>query len=157
MAKATPELIEAIRNTAQNLKNGAKYQWGHMGSCNCGHLAQQITKLSKAEIHRSALKRHGDWTEQSKDYCPTSGYLLDDIISMMLAVGLDVDDLQKLEKLSDRNVLARLPQENRYLKHNVRDDVVVYLECWADLLEEEFTNGVSIEALSLQKELYQSN
>ena len=50
MAKATPILIEAIRNTAKKLETGAPYQWGHMGSCNCGNLAQEITDLSEKEI-----------------------------------------------------------------------------------------------------------
>ena len=40
MAKATPVLIEALRKTAKKLEKGARYQWGHMGCCNCGNLAQ---------------------------------------------------------------------------------------------------------------------
>ena len=31
-----------------------------MGSCNCGHLAQTVTRLTKAEIHTQALQRYGE-------------------------------------------------------------------------------------------------
>ncbi|WP_243635867.1 hypothetical protein [Hymenobacter edaphi] len=48
MASCSLSVIEALRTTAQRLSTQAPYQWGHMGSCNCGHLAQTITRLSKA-------------------------------------------------------------------------------------------------------------
>ena len=67
MAKATPFLIEAIRNTARSLEKSEKYQWGHMGSCNCGHLAQELTRLNASEIHQRAMQKYGDWNEQLND------------------------------------------------------------------------------------------
>ena len=54
MAKASIKIIQALGKTISNLNDGASYQWGHMGSCNCGNLAQVITNLDKAEIHKSA-------------------------------------------------------------------------------------------------------
>ena len=57
MAKATPELIQAIHKTIDRLQSGADYQWTHMGRCNCGQLAQSITHLSQAELHRLALQK----------------------------------------------------------------------------------------------------
>jgi len=144
MAKANVELIEAIRNTAKNLNSSDSYQWGHMGSCNCGHLAQELTKLSKAEIHSSAMQKYGDWNEQLNDYCPTSGLLMDDLITNMLSWGLDSDDLKKLEKLSDSQVLRRLSIEQRNLVHNKKEDVVTYLNTWADLLEERLLAEIKL-------------
>lgn len=144
MAKANLELIEGIRKTAKNLETSQSYQWGHMGSCNCGHLAQELTKMSKAEIHSSAMQKYGDWNEQLNDYCPTSGLLMDDLISNMLAWGLDSDDLKKLEKLSDTEVLRRLPAEKRYLAHNNKNDVITYLNAWADLLEEKLLEKIAL-------------
>jgi hypothetical protein len=47
MANPNPELIAAIEKTVSKLKNGSPYQWGHMGACNCGNLAQELTKLEK--------------------------------------------------------------------------------------------------------------
>ena len=138
MAKATSELIGAIRRTVENLKTGTRYEWGHMGSCNCGNLAQELTSFSRKEIHEYAMRKYGDWTEQAFDYCGNSGITLDFVISTMLDSGLELKDIQHLEKVSDPHVLKKLPPEERNLKHNKRDDVIKYMTAWADLLEETF-------------------
>jgi hypothetical protein len=67
MAKASLELIEALRKTANKLTNSNNYQWGHMGACNCGFLAQEVTQFRKEEIHARAMQRYGDWSEQLND------------------------------------------------------------------------------------------
>ena len=85
------------------------------------------------------MEKHGDWSEQLNDYCPTSGMLMDDLISDMLSAGLDTTDLKNLERLSDPNVLRRMPNGRKYPKHNRREDVVLYIRCWASLLEDEWT------------------
>ena len=46
MANPTPALIDALRLTATNLKNGAYHSWGHHGACNCGNLVQSVTKFT---------------------------------------------------------------------------------------------------------------
>lgn len=145
MAKPKPELINALRKTAKKLQSSVSYQWGHMGSCNCGHLVQEVTKLTKAQIHEYAMRtRGGDWSEQALDYCPTSGYLMDQVISTMLEAGMELEDFEHLEKLSDKEVLNRLPTESRYLRHNYRADVIKYMNAWADILEEELMQKVKI-------------
>ena len=144
MARPSSELIAAIERTIANLFKGAPYQWGHMGSCNCGNLAQVITNLDKAEIHKSAMRRHGDWNEQLIDYCPTSGLPIDHIIDEMLAFGFSREDLAHLEKLSDPKILRQLPLDKRYLKHNLKTDVLVYLKTWISQLEEELIKDISI-------------
>ena len=146
MARPTPELIEALRRTARNLINGAPYQWGHMGGCNCGNLAQELTKLNKDQIHQYAMQRYGDWNEQVEDYCLTSQMPIDLVINEMLNAGLMLEDLKHLEKLDDRQVLLRFPFEMRFLKHNVRDDVVAYMNAWADLLEEQLLEKITLPA-----------
>jgi hypothetical protein len=145
MARPTPMLIEALRQTARNLKNGASYQWGHMGGCNCGNLAQELTRLDKNQIHRYAMERYGDWNKQLDDYCPASQMPIDVIINEMVMAGLQIEDLKHLEKLDDRAVLLRLPLEKRHLRHNVREDVVTYMNTWASLLEEQFAEKVSLK------------
>jgi hypothetical protein len=144
MARPTLELIDALRRTARKLANGAPYQWGHMGGCNCGNLAQELTKLNRDQIHRYAMERYGDWNEQVEDYCSTSQMPIDLVISEMLNAGLALEDLKHLEKLDDRQVLLRFPLEARYLKHNVRDDVVSYMNAWADLLEEQLLSKITL-------------
>ncbi|MVM30610.1 hypothetical protein GO755_11265 [Spirosoma sp. HMF4905] len=147
MARPTPELINALRRTAQNLRNGAAYQWGHMGGCNCGNLAQELTKLNKDQIHQYAMQRHGDWNEQAEDYCSTSQMPIDLLINEMLNAGLTLEDLKHLERLDDRQVLARFPIEKRFLKHNIREDVIAYMTAWAELLEEQLLAKITLPTL----------
>ncbi len=147
MAKASLHLIRALRRAAKELKSGSSYMWGHMGSCNCGHLAQQITQLSRAEIHAYAMRGCGDWSDQVMDFCPTSGMPMDLLISQMLEAGLTTEDLAHLEKLSAPEILQRLPVGERHLQHNKRDDVVKYLGTWAQLLEEQLVDQVEIGGL----------
>ncbi len=142
MARANLRLVLAIKNTAKRLTHHAPYQWGHMGSCNCGHLAQEITRVSKADIHNYALHSEGSWTDQSRAYCPTSGFPMDLLISSMLDVGLALDDLEYLEKLSDPKVLKRLGKVS--LRFNNREDVILYMHTWADLLEEDLLKSISL-------------
>lgn len=145
MAKASVAVIQALRKTVENLEKGATYQWGHMGSCNCGNLAQVITNLDKSEIHKSAMRRHGDWNEQLIDYCPTSGLPIDHIIDEMLAFGFSREDLAHLEKLSDPKILRSLPADKKYLKHNLKSDVILYLKTWGLVLEDELIINISIK------------
>jgi hypothetical protein len=141
MAKVNPRLIEAIEKTVAKLSNGAAYQWGHMGACNCGNLAQELTHFTKAEIHRYAMQKHGDWNEQILDYCPTSGYPIDLMISKMLDFGLTLEDLANLERLSDQEILSRIPKEKRDgINKNSRADVILYMETWSRILREKWIN-----------------
>ncbi len=136
-----PELIAAIERTAKKLKEGAAYQWGHMGACNCGNLAQELTPFSKAEIHRYAMERSGDWNDQILEFCPSSGYPLDLVIERMLDFGVTLEDLRHLERLSSPEVLAFMPLKRRNsLSHNKKDDVIYYLETWAKMLREKWEN-----------------
>jgi hypothetical protein len=150
MAQARIHIIEALRNTATTLESSTQYQWGHMGACNCGFLAQEVTKLRKDEIHSRAMEKHGDWNEQLNDYCPTSGFRIDDLISEMLAFGFDADDLKHLEKLSDPKILRALPVLERNLKNNIKSDVVKYLNVWTRQLEEEILTRISINEIKTE-------
>lgn len=118
-----------------------------MGSCNCGFLAQQVTRLKKEDIHARAMQGHGNWTEQLNDYCPTSGRPMDELISDLLAFGFSTDDLRHLERLSDPEVLQAMPPGGRHPQHNVKADVVAYLQVWADILEERLLKSVALPPL----------
>ena len=50
MAHPKSELIDALRRTIDRLSGDTTYWWGHMGMCNCGHLAQSITGLTEREM-----------------------------------------------------------------------------------------------------------
>ncbi|HKS21658.1 MAG TPA: hypothetical protein VJZ76_02580 [Thermoanaerobaculia bacterium] len=128
------DLLAALDRTIARLSGDTAYSWGHMGMCNCGHLAQSITGLTQAEIHASALEREGDWEAQANRYCPSSGLLIDTVLAAMFALGLTRDDIRHLEKLSDPNVLRGAGRT--YLRRNQRDDVLVYLKAWREVLDE---------------------
>lgn len=145
MARPSVELIKAFRKTINKLKSGAPYQWGHMGACNCGNLAQEITKISKGKIHQYALQSYGDWNEQLNDYCPTSGLPMDTVIEKLIEAGLTISDLGHLEKLSSPEVLKEIPFDKRMsLKKNKKEDVIFYMETWARILEKKWIEDQNI-------------
>lgn len=149
MAKASSGIIETLRSTAKALETSTDYQWGHMGSCNCGFLARQISRKEKKEIHQYAMQKNGDWSEQLNDYCAGSGLLMDELITLMLDAGFDADDLKHLERLSDPYVLGALPDANLSLRHNVKQDVILYLKVWANVLEAKMLEAIVIRADTL--------
>ncbi len=137
-ANISLSLISALRVTASNMQSGTSYHWGHMGSCNCGNLAQVLTNYTKAELHAFALiSREGDWSEQTDEYCPASNLPMDKIIDILLSKGLTTQDLKNLEYLRDEKVLNHSSIRTHSLNHTKREDVISYLLAWADLLEEE--------------------
>ena len=130
-------MIAALRTTAARLQLGAHYRWTHLGACNCGHLAQTVTQLDAEAIRRYAMERAGEWADQVLEFCPASGYPMDEILRALFELGLTRDDLAHLEKLSAPEVLRRLPVEERIqLSYRDRDHVVTYLRAFADLLQE---------------------
>lgn len=127
-------LVDALRTVRDRLANGAPYQWGHMGQCNCGHLAQVVCQRSAKDIHASAIARAtGEWSEHAFAYCADSGALIDDIVADLLAVGLTREDILHLEHLDDPRVIARV---GRTLQKNQREDAIAYFASFADLVEE---------------------
>ena len=144
MAHPNIALINALREAAQNLRSGAHYAWGHHGSCNCGHLLQVTTQLSKEEIIRHAQTVYGEWTEIAEEYCGVSNapaYLL---VSELEKLGLTLTDIHNLEYLEDKTVLQNLPGGFRWLKKNVREDVIAYFETFAAMLEEKLVESIEL-------------
>ena len=136
-----PQSLEsALRATADRLERGERYSWTHMGACNCGHLAQTVTLSTPQEIHSIALLRAGDWSEQTREYCPTSGHPLDHVIERLIALGATLSELRCLERLSDPSVLRLIPVERRRsMSFRDRDDVILYMRTWARLIEDKKT------------------
>ena len=97
MARTSQKLIEALRKAAEQIEIDHQYQWGHMGCCNCGYVAQSITSLSSDEIHDYALRGHGDWSEQVEAFCPTSKFPMDLLISELVGSGLTLQE-RKFQK-----------------------------------------------------------
>lgn len=135
MTKSNPDLIHALRETANRLDDGAVYEWGHMGRCNCGHLVQTITDMSAYEIVQSIDFKLDEWSEHANDYCAGTGHKVDELFTALHKVGFDYQDVIHLENLSDKRVLAHLNDSRRYLRKNQVDDVTLYMRTMADLLE----------------------
>ncbi|MFY8020312.1 MAG: hypothetical protein ACOVP1_03910 [Bacteroidia bacterium] len=152
MARPSLLLIEAFRKTAKQLLDGKPYEWGHMGACNCGNLAQTLLNMSKADIHHLALTRVGNWSEQLNDYCPSSGFEMDKMIFGLLEKGLSTEDLQQLEFLSNKEILQKIGVTS--LQNNKREDVAKYLMAWAEILEEKIIEPIEIKELQSESFLF---
>ena len=153
MAHPTITLINALRETANRLKNGAVYAWGHHGACNCGNLLQVVCHLTKEEIVNYAHTGHGEWTEIAEEYCTVSDAPLSLMMQKLQELGLTPTDIHNIEYLEDRNVLASLPGGFRWLKRNVREDVIAYFESMASLLEEKLIDNVQLPVELFEKEM----
>ena len=80
--------------------------------------------MRRALIHEMALMRAGDWSEQTREYCPTSGLPIDHVIESLLQLGASLSELRDLERLSDWRVLKQIPTERRReLSFRKREDV----------------------------------
>ena len=146
MAHPTYELIEALRDTAKKLTNGAHYAWGNHGACNCGNLVQSVTKLTKEEILTYAHTGIGEWTELAEEYCGVTDAPFSLLVSKLTDIGLTPTDIHNLEYLDNRAVLEQLPGGFRWLKRNKREDVVAYFETFAQMLEDQLVAAVELPA-----------
>lgn len=144
MAKATIELIKALRLTASNLRNGAYHSWGHHGACNCGNLVQSVTKFTKEEILQYAHTGTGEWTELAVEFCPATNAPLTLVFVRLEEVGLTPTDIHHIEYLSDREILQNLPGGFRWLKRNNREDAIIYFETFANVLEEKWLQTIDV-------------
>lgn len=116
MAKPSFELVQALKETASRLKNGAYYAWGNHGGCNCGNLLQVVTQLSKDEILQYAHSGIGEWTELAEDYCGVTNAPISLLLKKLQEIGLTPTDIHNLEYLEDKTVLQNLPGGFRWLK-----------------------------------------
>lgn len=146
MAHPNLQLIDALRTTARNLRTGATYAWGNHGACNCGNLLQVVCDIPREEVLRYAHTGISEWTELAADYCGVSGAPVDLMLSKLEAIGLTPSDIHNLEYLDNRAVLEHLPGGFRWLQKNVREDVVVYFETFANMLEERLVESVALPA-----------
>jgi hypothetical protein len=147
MARASLQIVDALRATVKSLEFGAQYMWGHMGSCNCGNLAQVVTKRTKAEIHGYAMQGQGDWNEQVNHYCENSNMPIDLVIFDLMSFGFSLDDLKNLEKLSDPEVLARLGDLKNDIQRNNKQHLIAYLSAWANIIEKKLLSQINISTL----------
>lgn len=151
MAKATVELIEALRKGAKRIANKANYEWRNTGACNCGNVVQSATNFNRNQIARFGLQKQGDWAMLARLYDKDSNYKIDEIIKRMLEIGMDLDDFGNLENLNDQRILDRIG--NAFLKRDNRNHVILYLNTWADMLEEEMLQDIELPTFNNEKKV----
>jgi hypothetical protein len=135
MKSSHPALIEALKDAAKQLGEGANYEWGHMARCNCGHLIQSLTGLDEFSVSKAVDHTLDEWTEHAKTYCPDSGRTVDEVFELLEKVGFCRQDVIHLENLSDPRVLKHIGN-NVHLRRNKRDDLMRYLLALAEVLEQ---------------------
>lgn len=146
MAIPSQKLISALRTTAARVEAGARYEWGHMAHCNCGHLVQTITEKTGAELSQDVNHTLDEWTEHARDICALTGESVEGMFNALLKYGFNRQDVQHLEWLSDKRVLRRVG-EGVYLERNKRDHLILYLRTMAEMLEEDLA-GTLISGVS---------
>jgi hypothetical protein len=152
MAHPTTALIEGLRRAATNLKKGDYYAWGHHGACNCGHLLQATTQLTKEEIVTYAHTGAGEWTELAEENCSVTNAPVNLLLTKLQQLGLTPTDIHNIEYLEDRDVLNRLPGGFRWLKRNIRENVIEYFEAMAIMLEEKLMQHIAVDYAELLAE-----
>jgi hypothetical protein len=143
MAFASHKLVNALKETAERLKNGNHYAWGNHGSCNCGNLLQVLTPLDSKDILKIAQTGIGEWTELADETCSITNLPVAELLGALQHAGLTPVDIHNIEYLEDKAVLKALPGGFRWLKRNKREDVIVYLETFASILEAELERKTS--------------
>lgn len=179
MANASAHLVSALRQTAARLRRTeVKYKWSSFARCNCGHLAQTLTGLTPADLAARATKRSGDWRSQALEVareggfpqpdfgdrpaldegawepenvgaCTVTGERLDEVFGLLHAHGLNAADIGHLERLTDPRVRRELNAQTQDYPHYKRDNVIAYLEAWADLLERQLRTDGALPTESL--------
>ncbi|MCU0395810.1 MAG: hypothetical protein MUF29_07855, partial [Chitinophagaceae bacterium] len=71
------------------------------------------------------------------------------LISKLQQIGLTPSDIHNIEYLEDKEVLQALPGGFRWLSRNQREDVIVYMETMAQLLEEKLLRQIHINVAQL--------
>ena len=136
MPKSHPSLIHALGVAIDRLKSGTRYEWGHVGHCNCGHLVQAAFEHSPDAIYHSFGEGLGEWSEHGNLRCEMTGLPVDDILENLRRIGFERQDVHHLENLSDPKVLSYLPEGKRHLQRNRREDVIHYLTAMRALLNQ---------------------
>ena len=130
------QLREILLKTADRLSNeAARYQWGHMGQCNVGHVVQTMTGMKDVEIVKSLSFEMDEWSEHAKTYCEGTNLEVNDLFETLKKFGLSTKDIVHLENLSDKRVLENLPGGFRYLARNQKKDLIEYLNSLAEIVE----------------------
>ena len=131
--------MNALKQTARDLKNGCRYEWGHMGRCNAGCVVQNLTGKTDSQVAEMVGFELDEWSEHAKTYCNQSNTDVDELFALLKRYGFGYQDMIHIEYLSDPKVLKTMPEYGNRLKKNNPNDVGNYLLAFAKYLERELT------------------
>lgn len=102
--KATRELIDAFRVTADRIESGEyKFNWYNSNNCWCGCLAQTVLNINDVELHKLKKQQNYDggvWTDTASNRCSTTGLPLHDVLLALYKIGIitkkDVDEIEHI-------------------------------------------------------------
>ncbi len=133
-------LLEALIAVSKALENDTiDYVWSEICTCNCGLVAQAITKTSKDELYdyylrdiseRLQTKKNSKycptWAQMISEYCPLTGTPTIEIFKALFEAGMNREEIAHLEYLSDPAILknARIdtdPTDETYFKDETRE------------------------------------
>lgn len=108
--KATRELIDAFRVTADRIESGEyKFDWWETEHCWCGCLAQTVLNLNAAELYDLQSKQpnfHRCWSILSRErmICSTTGLPMNKILRVLHDIGITTtEDINNIEHLKDND------------------------------------------------------
>jgi len=113
---------------------------------------QATTQLTKEEIVTYAHSGTGEWTELAEENCSVTNAPVNLLLTKLQQLGLTPTDIHNIEYLEDRDVLGRLPGGFRWLKRNIRENVIEYFEAMATILEEKLMQHIAIDYTELLPE-----
>ena len=149
MARSSLQLIDALKSAAKKISDDKdSYNWRAIGACNCGNLVQAVTNYNAKEISNFGIKKHGDWQSISLLYNKDGDYEIDIIIKNLLDMGILLEDFAYLENLNCPKVLSYIGG-NVNLKKDEADDAVLYLNSWANMLEEELFQNKEMTEMTM--------
>jgi hypothetical protein len=143
MAYPNPQLIDALRTTADKIESGEwDNYWGAPEQCNCGLLARTILgeplhfgeQMGTWQGAVQFLRGDGWMFESFEPKCQSTGLLFADIVDLLSDVGLQDEDLVHLERLNGEPIVEAMDTTTPNRRKD--EHVVEYLRTWADLLEE---------------------
>ncbi|MEO6547629.1 MAG: hypothetical protein ABIN94_06500, partial [Ferruginibacter sp.] len=108
-----------------------------------------VTNFTKEEILRYAQTGFGEWTEIAEEYCSATDAPFAMVIASLQQIGLTTTDIHNIEYLADKQVLQQLQGGFRWLKRNNKEHVILYLEAFANMLEEKLLSSIDINVESM--------
>jgi hypothetical protein len=136
-------LTSALREAARRLNAGHYHNWGAVSTCNCGVLAQVLMGKTREDLRDLQGKSEnfiGTYTAMARRVlaCPSTDIPFATVVRTLFNVGLTQKDINQLEYLTNPDVAERFEMQTKTAPHKTHPlEVALYMNIWADILEEQ--------------------